>query len=219
MGNQESSSTTRSPGPTSVTTASHAHREPKAHPPAHAHIPHLPHFHHAAQIPPRSPPARIHLYHLQGQVAGRTPFSLLHQRRDAPHVARAPTHGCQPAETGSRNARPGPREMNRHSPATTLPRYARTPTHHAPLPNSQSPKSPSRTRHTIKTSHATCLIWTCQKTARARRQFALGESSRFRRPNETTNNLTTPPTLPGLLGKSILISIYISLVWPSSRLP
>ncbi|KAH7386688.1 5'-AMP-activated protein kinase beta subunit, interation domain-containing protein [Phaeosphaeria sp. MPI-PUGE-AT-0046c] len=30
------------------------------------------------------------------------------------------------------------------------------------------------------------------------------ESSRFRRANETTNNLPTPPTLPGFLGKSIL---------------
>jgi hypothetical protein len=30
------------------------------------------------------------------------------------------------------------------------------------------------------------------------------ESSRFKRANETTNNLPTPPTLPGFLGKSIL---------------
>jgi hypothetical protein len=61
MGNQQSSSTTRSTTPTSspstsvTTAASHAHREPKAHPPpnahahAHAHIPHLPNFHHAAR--------------------------------------------------------------------------------------------------------------------------------------------------------------------------
>jgi hypothetical protein len=33
------------------------------------------------------------------------------------------------------------------------------------------------------------------------------ESSRFKRANETTNNLPTPPTLPGFLGKSILNGI------------
>lgn len=63
----------------------------------------------------------------------------------------------------------------------------------APLPEPAPPKAPEPT----KRYHQDIPRYLLDLDAPE-------ESSRFRRANETTNNLPTPPTLPGFLGKSIL---------------
>jgi hypothetical protein len=63
----------------------------------------------------------------------------------------------------------------------------------APLPEPAAPKIPEPT----KKYHQNIPRYLLDLDAPE-------ESSRFKRANETTNNLPTPPTLPGFLGKSIL---------------
>jgi hypothetical protein len=63
----------------------------------------------------------------------------------------------------------------------------------APLPEPAAPKVPEPTKRYHQNIPRYLLDLDCPE-----------ESSRFRRANETTNNLPTPPTLPGFLGKSIL---------------
>ncbi|KAF1915435.1 5'-AMP-activated protein kinase beta subunit, interation domain-containing protein [Ampelomyces quisqualis] len=63
----------------------------------------------------------------------------------------------------------------------------------APLPEPAAPKAPEPT----KKYHQNIPRYLVHLDAPE-------ESSRFKRANETTNNLPTPPTLPGFLGKSIL---------------